>query len=49
MHGSVVLVSNWVDELVVTKGAAGADILKENEQVSVPAMPCGEVVDTGCG
>ena len=46
VHGSVVLISNWVDELVVTKGAAGADILKEDEQVSVPAMPCGEVVDT---
>ncbi len=46
VHGSVVLVSNWVDELVVTKGAAGADIFKEDKKVSVPAMPCGEVVDT---
>lgn len=46
VQSSALLVSNWVDELVVTKGAAGASILKEDEQVYVPAMPYGEVVDT---
>ena len=39
-------VSGWVDELIVTKGADGARILTSEEQVNVPAMPCGEVVDT---
>ena len=40
------LVSNWVDELVVTKGAAGASIFSKEKQISVPAMPHGEVIDT---
>ena len=39
-------VSGWVDELIISKGADGACILTSEEQVSVPAMPCGEVVDT---
>ena len=46
VQSSALLVSNWVDELIVTKGAAGADILSENEQVNVAAMPYSEVVDT---
>ena len=46
LHGSAAMVSSWVDELIVTKGAAGASVLAGEEQVSVPAMPNGEVVDT---
>ena len=46
MDGSAALISGWVDELIVTKGPAGASIFTGEEQVIVPAMPCGEVVDT---
>ncbi len=46
VHGSSALVAGWVDELIVTKGASGASVLTGEEEVSVPSMPCGEVVDT---
>ncbi len=46
VHNSSELVSNWVDELVVTKGAAGASVFIKHEQIQVPAMPLGEVTDT---
>jgi sugar/nucleoside kinase (ribokinase family) len=46
VHNSALLISDWVDELIVTQGAAGASIYTQNEQVNVPAMPCGGVVDT---
>ena len=48
-HGSIVRVSNWVDELIVTKSEAGANIFTEDEQVSVPAMPSSIVDTTGAG
>ena len=46
VHSSAERVSGWVDELIVTKGADGASIFAGEEQVSVPAMPTGQVVDT---
>ena len=46
VNGSATLVSSWVDELIVTKGAAGASIFAEEKQVNVSAMPYGEVIDT---
>ena len=46
LHSSAELVSDWVDELIVTKGADGASVFAGDEQVSVPAMPIGKVVDT---
>ncbi|MGB0810765.1 MAG: adenosine kinase, partial [Candidatus Puniceispirillaceae bacterium] len=45
-HSSAEMISGWVDELVVTKGENGASIFAGEEQVSVPAMPIGKVVDT---
>ena len=46
VHNSAEMVSGWVDELIVTKGADGASIFAGEEQVSVPAMPISKVVDT---
>lgn len=46
VHSSAEMISGWVDELIVTKGANGASIFAGEEQVSVPAMPIGKVVDT---
>ena len=46
VQNSAAEVSVWVDELIVTKGADGATIYTCEEQVSVPSMPYGEVVDT---
>ena len=46
VHSSAEMSSGWVDELIVTKGENGASIFAGEEQVSVPAMPIGKVVDT---
>lgn len=46
VHSSAEMISGWVDELIVTKGENGASIFAGEEQVSVPAMPIGKVVDT---
>ena len=46
INGSAALVSSWVDELIVTKGAAGASIFAEEKIVNVSAMPFGDVIDT---
>lgn len=46
VHNSAEMISGWVDELIVTKGENGASIFAGEEQVSVPAMPIGKVVDT---
>ena len=41
INGSAALVSSWVDELIVTKGAAGASIFADKKRVNVSAMPYG--------
>ena len=38
--------SEQLDELIITQGADGAVICCEDAQISVPAMPEGEVIDT---
>ena len=38
--------SPYLDELIITKGAQGASIWKDNERADIPALPVGEVQDT---
>ncbi len=45
-HGSVELMTEYLDELIITLGAEGAMVRCEEEQLSVPAMPEGQVIDT---
>ena len=38
--------TSYLDEVIITRGAAGAFIIKGEERAHVPAMPVSEVIDT---